>query len=294
MPDKKRRLSSEVWDYFDIIPKKDPNEESKCRCKKCGNEYSAESKSGTSNLHRHLSEECNSSDDFMRRIASQMLVKFNKYWSEFNLLLAIVVVFDPRYKFQFIEFSYNKLYGPGSIFCWSEFNFMRRIASQMLVKFNKYWSEFNLLLAIAVVFDPQYKFQFIEFSYNKLYGPGSNELVKVRNALFDAYNEYVKNSNISGASSSCSRDLSKLARDILCIPVATVASESAFSLGGRILDQFRSSLSPQIVEALVCTKDWISKYELEDLTQNIMSLNINKDEVDATIIEDSNSNVVNL
>ena len=33
---------------------------------------------------------------------------------------------------------------------------------------------------------------------------------------------------------------------------------------------------------------------LEDLTQNIMSLNINKDEVDATIIEDSNSNVVNL
>ena len=33
---------------------------------------------------------------------------------------------------------------------------------------------------------------------------------------------------------------------------------------------------------------------LEDLTQNIMSLNINKDEADATIIEDSNSNVVNL
>ena len=75
----------------------------------------------------------------------------------------------------------------------------------MFVKFNKYWSEFNLLLAIAVVFDPRYKFQFIEFSYNKLYGPGSNELVKVRNALFDVYNEYVKTFNIPGASSSCSR-----------------------------------------------------------------------------------------
>nr|XP_027083603.1 zinc finger BED domain-containing protein RICESLEEPER 2-like [Coffea arabica] len=88
--------------------------------------------------------------------------------------------------------------------CNSLNDFMRRIGSQMFVKFNKYWSEFNLLLAIAVVFDPWYKFQFIEFSYNKLYGPGSNELVKIRNALFDVYNEYVKTFNIPGASSSCS------------------------------------------------------------------------------------------
>ncbi|XP_071925329.1 zinc finger BED domain-containing protein RICESLEEPER 2-like [Coffea arabica] len=89
--------------------------------------------------------------------------------------------------------------------CNSSDDFMRRIGSQMFVKFNKYWSEYNLLLAIAVVFDPRYKFQFIEFSYNKLYGPGSNELVKIRNALFDVYNEYVKTFNIPGASSSCSR-----------------------------------------------------------------------------------------
>lgn len=42
VPGKKRRLSSDVWDYFDIIPKKDSNEELKCKCKKCGNEYSGE------------------------------------------------------------------------------------------------------------------------------------------------------------------------------------------------------------------------------------------------------------
>ena len=36
--------------------------------------------------------------------------------------------------------------------------------------------------------------------------------------------------------------LSKLARDVLAVPVSTVGSESAFSTGGRILDPFRSSL----------------------------------------------------
>ncbi|XP_043809686.1 zinc finger BED domain-containing protein RICESLEEPER 1-like [Manihot esculenta] len=51
--------------------------------------------------------------------------------------------------------------------------------------------------------------------------------------------------------------LGKMARDILAIPVSTVASESAFSTGGRVLDSFRSSLTPKIVEGLICVQDWI-------------------------------------
>jgi hypothetical protein len=44
--------------------------------------------------------------------------------------------------------------------------------------------------------------------------------------------------------------LSKLAT----VPVSTVASESTFSTGGRIIDSFRTSLSATTVEALICTK----------------------------------------
>ena len=50
--------------------------------------------------------------------------------------------------------------------------------------------------------------------------------------------------------------LSKFARDVLTIPVSTISSESAFSLSGRILDNRRMSLTPEMVEALTCLKDW--------------------------------------
>lgn len=52
--------------------------------------------------------------------------------------------------------------------------------------------------------------------------------------------------------------LSQMARDLLAVPIFTVASESAFITSGRILDAFRSSLTPSIVQALICTQDWIS------------------------------------
>ncbi|XVF60729.1 hypothetical protein PTKIN_Ptkin08bG0071400 [Pterospermum kingtungense] len=52
-------------------------------------------------------------------------------------------------------------------------------------------------------------------------------------------------------------ELAAMARDILSIPVTTVAFESTFSVGGKVLDQYLSSLKPEIVEAIVCTIDWL-------------------------------------
>ncbi|CAN6453780.1 unnamed protein product [Victoria cruziana] len=54
-----------------------------------------------------------------------------------------------------------------------------------------------------------------------------------------------------------------MARDILAIPISTIASESTFSTGGRIFDSYRSRLDTKTVEALICAQDWL-RHQIKD------------------------------
>jgi hypothetical protein len=42
----------------------------------------------------------------------------------------------------------------------------------------------------------------------------------------------------------------------MAIPVTTVASESVFSTGGRVISPHRSRLAPKAVEGLMCMQVW--------------------------------------
>lgn len=67
--------------------------------------------------------------------------------------------------------------------------------------------------------------------------------------------------------------VSKMARELLAVPVSTVSSESAFSTGGRVLDQFRSSLLPKTVESLICAQNWLkSPSEPIQLREKLLEL----------------------
>ncbi|XP_022014552.1 uncharacterized protein LOC110914045 [Helianthus annuus] len=60
--------------------------------------------------------------------------------------------------------------------------------------------------------------------------------------------------------------------DVLAIQIPIVAYESAFSMSGRVLDAYRTRLSSNIVEVLVCTQDWVrkSKEPIIDDTDDIL------------------------
>lgn len=52
--------------------------------------------------------------------------------------------------------------------------------------------------------------------------------------------------------------LQKMSRDLLAIPVSTVASESAFITSGRLISPYRSRrLHPTTLEALMCARTWL-------------------------------------
>ncbi|XP_025617309.1 zinc finger BED domain-containing protein RICESLEEPER 2-like [Arachis hypogaea] len=64
---------------------------------------------------------------------------------------------------------------------------------------------------------------------------------KVKNTLQEMYDEYAEECHA----------------DILAISVSTVASESSFSAGGRVIDQYRSRLNQESIETLICGGDWL-------------------------------------
>ncbi|GKC12919.1 zinc finger BED domain-containing protein RICESLEEPER 2-like protein [Tanacetum coccineum] len=51
--------------------------------------------------------------------------------------------------------------------------------------------------------------------------------------------------------------LQRIAKYILVIPVSTLASESAFSISGRLISPHRSRLHPKTLEALMCAQSWL-------------------------------------
>ena len=72
--------------------------------------------------------------------------------------------------------------------------------------------------------------------------------------------------------------LAQVIRDVLAMPVSTVASESDFSTRGRVLNCYRSSLTPKTVEALVSARNWCRSApiasDVEDLLEDLEQLEL--------------------
>ena len=52
---KKRRRTSTIWQFYDIVPNVDPEDsEVWAKCKACGNKYKIQSSFGTRNLRKHI------------------------------------------------------------------------------------------------------------------------------------------------------------------------------------------------------------------------------------------------
>ncbi|XP_050155656.1 zinc finger BED domain-containing protein DAYSLEEPER-like [Malus sylvestris] len=197
-------------------------------------------------------------DDFMRRMGNYMNLKFEKYWSEYSLILAVEVILDPRYKLEFVEWGYNKLYGKDS-------RELKDVSGTLFSLYGRYIDKFSHLLVSNPVNQTPTQIKvgdklFEEFDNIYLDGSTSNEKTKLH--LYLEENRLDRKQELDILSWWKLEQfrypvLSRMASDVLTIPISTVASESAFSINGRVLDQYRSSLLHETVQALLCTRDWL-------------------------------------
>ncbi|KAK9989117.1 hypothetical protein SO802_029356 [Lithocarpus litseifolius] len=215
--DNKRRRTSHVWSFFELLPTKD-EEKPTCKCKKCGKEYIATGAYCTGNLERHLGV-CPRKDtrDVGQLILGQNATsvsspKFDP--AKFRELLCAAITINDI-PFRFVEY--------------------------------------------VVVLDPRYKLPFIDWCYQKLYGYASSlQYLKVREKLFAMFGEYVSNvptpSTSSGMACQATQEIEE-----------QYANEGSLSM----MQEFDSFHSMDVE---------LAQSQLEELTEDIMNMNINKDE----------------
>ncbi|XP_063946130.1 zinc finger BED domain-containing protein RICESLEEPER 2-like [Daucus carota subsp. sativus] len=193
--------------------------------------------------HSEITDE----EDFMYSMIEAMKQKFDKYWGEVNLLMAIGAILDPRCKMRVIEFCFPKMY-PGS----AAKDNISKVREALYELYDEYvaefqansgeqtgeahdgfrkeantiqisssgWSEFNDFVKTIETVQP------LKSDLDNYLEEGC--FICEDSKSFDAL-EWWKVNTLKY------RILSIMARDILAIPITTVASKATFSAGGRVI-----------------------------------------------------------
>ncbi|KAL0007898.1 hypothetical protein SO802_009400 [Lithocarpus litseifolius] len=184
-----------------------------------------------------------SEDHFLYLMAKTMKEKFDKYCGsgedslkKGNVLLYVAVVLDPRKKLDYLNYCLSNLYGE---------NVAKVITNRVQHVLKRLYEHYNSTLSSYVSIQSA-----SEISRMEGVGVVDDDDDDPDRFIASQYKAFRQGKQHVGI-------LSRLARDVLAVPVSTVASESAFSTGGHILDPFRSSLAHEMVQSLICTQNWL-------------------------------------
>ncbi|GKV46838.1 hypothetical protein SLEP1_g53799 [Rubroshorea leprosula] len=230
-----------------------------------------------------------SNDPLFSTIAEKMKEKHEKYWgaaSNMNVLIFIACVLDPRYKLSFVEFGFGKLYDRIIVETLSY-----KVKSTLKKMFEEYCTLSGFMdednsnshrPSSQGKDDEAINDDFSMFAdlYEEKMSMENEEDGKNEVDLYLAEDKEKKSDkfhilNWWKVNSSRYLILSLIARDVFVVPMSTVASESAFSIGGCVLDPYRSSLSPKTMEILIRTQNWfrstplLEKMETQEVADEI-------------------------
>ncbi|XP_057760243.1 zinc finger BED domain-containing protein RICESLEEPER 2-like [Arachis stenosperma] len=213
-----------------------------------------------------LDEAVNSGPFFIKEMAAKMKLKFDKYWSECNLLMAVASVLDPRCKLTGLKMCFQQIYRQEAT---RNMTLVHQILTEMYQEYVILTNEQEGSTSLSASGESSIN-STMKSSNSSQTGWSiminfvkDEEVVPTLKSELETYLDEPKYFQIEHDVTSFSalewwkvnrgkyRILSRMVADVLAIPISTVASESTFSAGGRVIDTFRSLLSPTTVETLI-------------------------------------------
>ncbi|XP_016467067.2 zinc finger BED domain-containing protein RICESLEEPER 2-like [Nicotiana tabacum] len=247
----------------------------------------------TSNIHFleicavavYLKQLIANKDTVLSEIVKKMKKKFNKYWGDpgkMNKIIFISCILDPRYKLETVGYALVMIFDedPGATILAEVKKYMTSLFSEYVKSSSK-----------GVVLASSSDYSSLDTS---TFGLSDSQVSTQNTGLLESLMQDIKKykSGSGGVDTKIKLDkyfgeeteddtkefdvllwwklnsarfpvLAEMARDVLPVPVSSVASECAFSTGECLLDSFRSSLTPKLVQALVCLQDWLRNEKLK-------------------------------
>ncbi|PIA44017.1 hypothetical protein AQUCO_01800228v1 [Aquilegia coerulea] len=206
-------------------------------------------------IHLNLFQWCKHENQWVVMMAEKMYEKFKKYWSVCSLILAVAVVLDPRFKMRFVQYYFNLIYGLHEAEIY-----INKVQILLEDLYSEYDSKSNLNSGTS--HSPS--------SLNLLSGESSN-MDKIKKfetwCMKEGYESVTKKYELEQYlvepifPADCAFNILNWWKlntpNVLTIPISTVASESAFSTSGRVLNEYRSSLTPNTLHVLICAQNWL-------------------------------------
>ena len=212
-----------------------------------------------------LNECLMSSNVLISTMANSMVAKFDAYWNVIHKLMGVATVLDPGYKMTLLHFYFPLVY-PNDFS--EQISNIKRLCYELVDEYyTRMYKETDTESAVhgtvtstskgsSITIDSDYQL-FVKMMKTNKTNSFRTELdhyleedVLLDNSQFDILLWW----KLNGVKYPV---LQTIARDILAIPVSTVASESAFSSSGRLVSPHRNRLHPKMIEALMCAQSWL-------------------------------------
>ncbi|GAU19718.1 hypothetical protein TSUD_78430 [Trifolium subterraneum] len=208
-----------------------------------------------------LVESLGGEDEVIKRMAERMMSKFEKYWDEYSVILALGAVLDPRMKVSTLADCYSKL---DASTCERK---LQNVKSKLYMLFDKYSSQSTLSGVQRTILDQSSSMPLPKSLSHGLFdqlvtetGKSQLDIYLDESNLDFCFHEDMDVLQWWKSNNDRFPDLSILACDLLSVSITTVASTRDFCMGYRIFNKYKDCMLPMNMDARMCTRSWLYNF----------------------------------